>query len=53
MLQEGDSHLKVAMRTKEQSSKCCPPHQVGNDIANRRFTNNNQCFVSYNILQQK
>ena len=30
---KGDSHLKVAMRTKEQSSKCCPPGQAGNDNA--------------------
>ena len=24
----------MAMRTKEQSSKCCPPDQVGNDMLN-------------------
>ena len=29
---EKEIPTSVAMRTKEQSSKCCPPDQVGNDM---------------------
>ncbi|SHK48660.1 hypothetical protein SAMN05720759_10356 [Fibrobacter sp. UWB12] len=33
VIENGDSHLKVAMRTMERSSKCCPPAQGGNDMS--------------------